>query len=347
MKFLSLVAKIDVWLSKSNNSNNKMFLSLCVGVTVHVTCNFVCYIANFRIPPHIKSKYIRLIYVFFIFVGEVVMLQFISSILLLKDRFEVLNEELLSVFGCPDELTLNKRESGTESRKPNSVTGLTNDTNKQEPSNYATTINEQNLNALDTHFNDLPFDESWHKKMRVLRLRGIYNLLCDAAELVLSIYQVQFLVTLIQIFVETSACLCGTFKHVTKLLTCQLNDQSQWQILSMILIWGTVNITKLTAIATRCQGATQKANHTTVLVHKLLLLRSLHPEVKAELQLFSQQMIHRKLQFIACGFFPIDCTLLCSMAGAVTTYFTILLQHSGKHIDDFILLCNRTFLRDV
>jgi hypothetical protein len=115
----------------------------------------------------------------------------------------------------------------------------------------------------------------------------------------------------------------------------------------MILVWGTVNLTKLTAITASCQGATQKANHTTVLVHKLLLLRHLHPEVKAELQMFSRQMLLRKLQFIACGFFAIDCTLLYSMAGAVTTYFIILLQHSGKHIDDFIVLCNRTFLRDV
>jgi hypothetical protein len=280
-------------------------------------------------------------------VDEVVMLQFISSILLLKCRFEILNEELLSVFDCPDELTLNKRVSCTESRQPNAATGLTKDTNQQEPSNHTTTFNEQNLNVLDTHFNDLPSDESWHKKMRVLQLRGIYNLLCDAADLMVSIYQVQFLITLIQIFVETSACFCGTFKYVTKLLTCHLNNPSQWQFLSMILIWGTVNLIKLTAITASCQGAIQKANHTTVLVHKLLLLRSLHPEVKAELQMFSQQMLHRKLQFIACGFFPIDCTLLYSMAGAVTTYFIILLQHSGKHIDDFIVLCNRTFLRDV
>jgi hypothetical protein len=275
------------------------------------------------------------------------MLQFICSILVLKGRFEILNEELLLVFGGSDELTLNKGEARTESRKPNAVTGLTKDTNQQEPSNHTTTFSEQNLNALDIHFNVLPSDEAWCKKMQILRLRGIYNLLCDAAELMLSIYQVQFLITLIQIFVETSACFCGTFKYVTKLLTCQLNNPFQWQLLSMILVWGTVNLTKLTAIAASCQGATQKANHTTVLVQKLLLLRPLHPEVKAELQMFTQQMLHRKLQFIACGFFPIDCTLLYSMAGAVTTYFIILLQHSGKHIDDFIVLCNRTFLRDV
>jgi hypothetical protein len=280
-------------------------------------------------------------------VVEVVMLQFICSILLLKGRFEILNEELLSVFGCPEELVLNKRVTDTESRKLNAATGLSEVTNQKAPSNRTSTSNEQDLNALDAHFNGLSFDEALRKKMQVLRLRGIYNLLCDAAEQILSVYQIQFLINLIQILVETSACFCGTFKYVTKLLTCQLNNPSQWNILSMILIWGTVNLAKLTAITASCQGATEKANHTAVLVHRLLLLRPLHPEVKAELQMFSQQMLHRKLQFIVCGLFPIDCTLLYSMAGAVTTYFIILLQHSGKNIDDFIVLCNRTFLRDV
>jgi hypothetical protein len=280
-------------------------------------------------------------------VGEVVILQFICSILLLKSRFKTLNEELLSVFGDPEELISNKRILGTESKKISAATGLTKDTAKQVALKHTTSLNEQDLDALGAHFNDLPFDEALHKKMQVLRLRGIYNMLCDAAELILSIYQVQFLMNLLQIFVEISACLCATFKYVTKLLTCQLNNPSQWNILSMILLWGTINLTKLTAVTASCQGATEKANHTTVLVHKLLLVRPLHPEVKAELQMFSQQLLHRKLQFSACGFFPIDFTLLYSMAGAVTTYFIILLQHSGKDIDDLTVLCNRTFNRDV
>jgi hypothetical protein len=346
MNLLSLVAKVDLWLSKSNDSCDKVFLCSCVGVTVHVISNFVCYIMDFRIPAHGESNYVNLLYSLFIFVGEVVMFQLISSILLLKGQFEILNEELLSIFGGPEKLALKKRVPGTESRKRKPACGLTKDTSQQVPSIHAIDLNEPDLNALDTHSNGLSCDEALCKKIQVRRLRGIYNLLCDAAELILSIYQVQFLINLIQIFVEISSSLCVTFKYVTKLLTCQLNDRLQWHVLSMVLLWGTINLTKLAAITASCQGATDKAIHTAVLVHKLLLLRPLHPEVRGELQMFSQQMHHRKLQFIACGFFPIDFTLLYSMAGAVTTYFIILLQHSGKDIDDFIVLCNITFLRD-
>jgi hypothetical protein len=302
---------------------------------------------DLRIFPHGESNYFNLLYSLFIFVGEVVMFQLICSILLLKGRFEILNEELLSIFGGPEELASKKRVPGTESRKLNAACGLTKDTNQEVASDHTTGLNEPDLNVLDTRFNGLPSDEALCKKIQVRRLRGIYNLLCDAAELILSIYQVQFLINLIQIFVEVSACLCVTFKYVIKLLTCQLNARLPWYILSLILVWGTINLTKLAAITASCQGASEKANRTTVLVHRLLLLRPLHPEVRRELQMFSQQMLHRKLEFIACGFFPIDFTLLYSMAGAVTTYFIILLQYSGKDIDDFIVLCNRTFYGDV
>jgi hypothetical protein len=314
---------------------------------MHVISNFVCYIVDFRIPPHGKSNYIRFLYFLFISVGDIVMFQLISSVLLLKTKFEILNEELLSIFGDPEELTLKKGASGTKSRKPKVASGITKNAKQQVSPTHSTTLNDQDLIALDTHFIGLSLDKALYKKTQVLRLRGIYNLLCDVADLMLSIYQVQFLINLIQIFVEISASLCATVKYVTTLLTCRMTDMSQWHMLSIILAWGTINLTKLTAITASCQCATEKASHTTVLVNRLLLLRPLHPELREQLEMFSQQMLHRKLQFIACGFFPIDFTLLYSMAGAVTTYFIILLQHSGKGIDDFTVLCNRTFHRDV
>ncbi|XP_069677283.1 putative gustatory receptor 28b [Periplaneta americana] len=68
-----------------------------------------------------------------------------------------------------------------------------------------------------------------------------------------------------------------------------------------------------------------QANRTAVLVHKLLS-KTKDPEVREELQLFSLQLLHRKVQFTACGFFPLDFTLLYSIVGAVTTYLVILIQ---------------------
>ncbi|KAJ9599140.1 hypothetical protein L9F63_010408, partial [Diploptera punctata] len=62
-------------------------------------------------------------------------------------------------------------------------------------------------------------------------------------------------------------------------------------------------------------------------------ISSISSSTMGELQLFSLQLLHRKVQFTACGFFPLDFTLLYSIIGAVTTYLVILIQfHLTIHI---------------
>ena len=349
VKFLSLVNKVDVWLIKSSNSYKKNFQSLCLAMTLLVIFNSACYNMDFRIPRHVNSNGSRLVYFALIFVSDVAMFHFIFSVLVLKDRFETLNKALISVFNTlQEELTLDERVIRTQSRKPsNADAGLLHDTAIQVPPKYITAVQQLDLDTSDAHSLDLSISESLQQTVKVLRLRGIYNVLCDAAELMLSIYQVQILMNLVQIFVETTAALCAALKYLIKLFTCQLQNPSQWETLYVILVFCTTNLSKLVAVTASCHGATQKANHTAVLLHRILLLRPLHPEVKAELQMFSQQLLHRKLQFTPCGLFPIDFTLLLSLTSAVTTYLIILLQHFGQGIDDFTVLCNTTFRKTI
>lgn len=42
--------------------------------------------------------------------------------------------------------------------------------------------------------------------------------------------------------------------------------------------------------------------------------------------MFSLQMIHQIIDFSACGFFPIDFSVLYMIIGAVTTYLVFLIQ---------------------
>jgi len=49
-------------------------------------------------------------------------------------------------------------------------------------------------------------------------------------------------------------------------------------------------------------------------------------EGRKQLEIFSLQLLHRPLEFSACGLFTLDRTLITSIAGAVTTYLVILLQ---------------------
>ncbi|XP_021920102.1 putative gustatory receptor 28a isoform X3 [Zootermopsis nevadensis] len=99
------------------------------------------------------------------------------------------------------------------------------------------------------------------------------------------------------------------------------DDVWEW-VMTGMLGW---YVLKLGGIVWACASTAREANRTAVLVHKLLS-KTRDPGVKEELQLFSLQLLHRKVQFTACGFFPLDFTLLYSIIGAVTTYLVILIQ---------------------
>ncbi|KAJ9588174.1 hypothetical protein L9F63_018438, partial [Diploptera punctata] len=100
------------------------------------------------------------------------------------------------------------------------------------------------------------------------------------------------------------------------------NDIVQESV-TMFVIWAGVRMLKLICLTTSSQMASGEANRTRVLVQKLLL--SSDTECN-NLRYFSNQLLHYKLRFTACGFFTLDSTLLQSVAAAVTTYLVILLQ---------------------
>ncbi|EFN67318.1 Putative gustatory receptor 28b [Camponotus floridanus] len=64
---------------------------------------------------------------------------------------------------------------------------------------------------------------------------------------------------------------------------------------------------------------------TAVLVSQLLSMDHDREGTK-QLEIFSLQLLHRPLEFTACGLFTLDRTLITSLAGAVTTYLVIIIQ---------------------
>ncbi|KAJ9600707.1 hypothetical protein L9F63_026156 [Diploptera punctata] len=65
---------------------------------------------------------------------------------------------------------------------------------------------------------------------------------------------------------------------------------------------------------------------TSDLLQKLMLLREIHPDTKAEINLFLQQVNFRKVRFTAWDFFTIKYSILGSVIGAVITYIVIIVQ---------------------
>ena len=139
------------------------------------------------------------------------------------------------------------------SKLSNADTGMLHNTARHVPQNHITMLQLLDFDTSDTHLRVL----SISKQCKVLRLRGIDNVLSAAAELMLSIYRVQFLMNLVQIFVETAACLCAALKYLIIFLTCQLQNPSRWEILYMVLVLCTINLTSLMAVTASCRDATQ------------------------------------------------------------------------------------------
>ncbi|KAG5306043.1 GR28B protein, partial [Acromyrmex insinuator] len=65
-------------------------------------------------------------------------------------------------------------------------------------------------------------------------------------------------------------------------------------------------------------------------------------ETKAELKKFSLQLLHRKIQFTANGYFTLDNTFLHSLIGTVVTYLIILVQFQMASFSSDKQHCNST-----
>ncbi|KAK0157836.1 hypothetical protein PV328_011526 [Microctonus aethiopoides] len=61
-------------------------------------------------------------------------------------------------------------------------------------------------------------------------------------------------------------------------------------------------------------------------INKLINIRLASREANWELEQFALEMLHRKLNFDACGVFSIDCTLLRSITSMTVTYLVLLVQ---------------------
>ncbi|XP_018305842.1 gustatory receptor for sugar taste 43a-like [Mycetomoellerius zeteki] len=101
-------------------------------------------------------------------------------------------------------------------------------------------------------------------------------------------------------------------------------------------LWCIFHIWRLFMIVQPTYAVTTQGKKTAVLISQLLSV-SLDKESKKQLEIFSLQLLHRPLEFSACGLFTLDRTLVTSIAGAVTTYLVILIQFQKEDDtkDDF------------
>ncbi|XP_011306496.1 gustatory receptor for sugar taste 43a isoform X2 [Fopius arisanus] len=108
-------------------------------------------------------------------------------------------------------------------------------------------------------------------------------------------------------------------------LMIEANSDKEALFIAVQLGWCVFHIFRMLIVVQPCYATTTESKRTAVLVSQLLTY-NWEPDVRKQLELFSLQLLHRPLDFTACGLFSLDRALVTSMAGAVTTYLVILIQ---------------------
>jgi hypothetical protein len=171
------------------------------------------------------------------------------------------------------------------------------------------------------HHRPLRFELSKHRKIR--RARELYDDLCDISVLINSMYNFQILLELGLNTAELT--LCSHLMIATIVGIHAVDAEKTGRFICLMAAWQMLHSFKLICVTVPCQFATTEVENTVVLVQKLLL-EEFDQNTMAELQLFSQQLLHRKMNFTAFGFLKLDCSLLLTIYGGVITYVVLAMQ---------------------
>ena len=243
-----------------------------------------------------KNVYYIHYYVDFL-IDWTVVLQFMACVKFLKDRFQILNDTI-------GELLQTRLNS----------------------------VQDATIHNLEEHLASLTRAKCTCEKIRVsywthkdiLRYNLAHDMLCEAAKLIISIYE-------IQIFLSTICC----FLSITLWLYFGLcyfygyentNGFDVLYVLTADVLMAIVNVIKLACICLPSYKANCEIGSTVTILRKLLLFRDIETSSLREIQNFLQQAVLRQFKLSALGFLNLDLSLFCSVIGGVITYLVILQQ---------------------
>ncbi|XP_076684665.1 gustatory receptor for sugar taste 43a [Andrena cerasifolii] len=161
------------------------------------------------------------------------------------------------------------------------------------------------LNETDTYVNDIS------------ELIAVHSSLCDTVSLINTAFGVVILAV-------TVTCLLHLV-ITPYFLILQAGENHESIYLLVEGMWCVFHLTRMLIIVQPSYFTVAEGKRTTVLVSQLLS-SNFKGDARRELEIFSLQLLHRPLEFSACGLFSLDRTLITSIAGVVTTYLVILIQ---------------------
>nr|WGC54965.1 gustatory receptor 7 [Psyttalia incisi] len=176
----------------------------------------------------------------------------------------------------------------------------------------------------------------------ISQLITVHSSICDSNVLINKAFGLPILVV-------TITCLLHLI-ITPYFLMMEANSDKEALFIAVQFAWCAFHVFRMLIVVQPCYSTTTESKRTAVLVSQLLTY-NWELDVRKQLELFSLQLLHRPLDFTACGLFSLDRALVTSMAGAVTTYLVILIQFQTaddtKDANNIILKNATLLLRNV
>ena len=277
---------------------------------------------------------------FFHLISTITIVQFVTFTYVLKQRFHCVNRQL-ALFGdiCGRvngleifEVAFTKHNFGFPTPLKSASVPLAHDMpSSDSPDQSSTAVSVFVSGTKIGHppsassSAEFPLQSRPQHAKNMHNLRCVYTILYDLGGLVESAYGFQLLLAMAYIFFSVVkyfhlVMISNLSSHQGNMSAAHVDG-----ILPFVCVVS-IHIANVLWITASCNFACREAVRTTTVVNKLLLIQTLSSDVSAELERFSQQLLHSKLQFTAFGFFSLDFTFLYGFVGGATTYIVILLQ---------------------
>jgi hypothetical protein len=255
----------------------------------------------------------------------IMVIQYTNIMQILRHRLQSLNQQLAKCCGSKSRMS------------DHSFINFRSDINRLHIRTTQTASTANNLTDIPISQNyllpdiSIPMDNTGLDDVsRIHTLRQTYSDLYDITESINGIYSYQITLELAYDFVSFVYNLYYTLEALSNIKnTGDHNLKGEETIVLEVactLCWVTLTVVRILSITASGFAAGEEARRTGTVVHKLLLPQSLLRDTSTELQLFSIQLLHNKVEFSAGGFFPVNLSLAYSMVGAATTYIIILFQ---------------------
>jgi len=248
----------------------------------------------------------------------IMVIQYINIMQILRHRFRNLNQQLSK---CCDSKSRISEDSLIKYRSGINRLHIRTTQTARTANNFTDIPTTQNymLSDISVPMSNIGPDEV----SRIHTFRKTYSDLYDITESINGIYGYQIILELTYDFLSFIYNLYYALEALLKVK--KPGDLNLLEVASC-LFWVTQTVVRILSITASCFVAVEEARRTGIVVEKLLLRQSLLRDTSTQLQLFSLQLLHNKVEFSAGGFFPVNLTLAYSMVGAATTYIIILFQ---------------------